>query len=199
MSLPLSRLKYSVFKRLDRELAPTLHYHGIFHTRDDVLPAATLLAEEMGVGDDDLLLLETAALLHDIGYLLCYEDNEPLAAEFAREVLPEFGYTKKQILVIAEIIMKTTMPQQPESLLEQIMCDADLDSLGRADFWSLSQKLRDELCTHGHLVTPEDWLYRQRDFLLGHRYFTRAARMRGDNGKKNNLRQLETMIRNLET
>ena len=199
MSLLFSRLKKIIFKRMEQKLAPTLSYHGVFHTRDDVLPAVNFLAEEIGIGDEDLLLLNTAALLHDVGYLLRYEQNEPLAAEFARDVLPKFGYTRGQILIIAEIIMKTIMPQQPESLLEQIMCDADLDSLGRADFWFLSQKLRDELCAHGHSIASEDWLYRQRDFLLGHQYFTSAARIRGDKGKKNNLRQLEIMIQGLES
>lgn len=188
------KLKCFIIDKLARELSPHLYFHSVAHTRDDVLPAAESLALHSGVSGEDLLLLQTAALFHDVGYLQCYENNEPLAAASAREVLPAFDYQPEQIEIIAGIIMKTAMPQQPETLLEQIMCDADMDSLGRTDFWELSMKLCRELAFFGQKIEAEDWLHIQLEFLESHSYFTQAAQHLRNAGKAENIRDLREKI-----
>lgn len=55
----------------------------------------------------------------------------------ARQYLPHFGYTGDEIEQVCDIIMATQMPQNPHNHLGQIICDADLDYLGRNDFLSL--------------------------------------------------------------
>ena len=90
--------------------------------------------------------------------------------------------------------MKTVMPQQPETLLEQIMCDADMDSLGRKDFWALSKRLCKELAFFHQRVEPRDWLRQQLVFLESHNYFTQAAQQARNPGKTENIRRLRTMI-----
>ena len=37
------------------------------------------------------------------------------------------------------------MPQTPKNHLEEIMCDSDLDYLGRQDFYPIAETLRQEL------------------------------------------------------
>ena len=181
--------------RLTTELSPDLYYHGPHHTLHDVLPAAERLAALAHISDDAmLLLLKTAALYHDIGFIEDYQKNEPIAARIAKETLPTFGYSSEQIRVIRGLILVTALPQQPHNLLEQIICDADLDSLGRTDFQETSLSLQKELAAHGMLIPASDWWERQMVFLQGHQYFTDAARSLRDAQKAENIRFLESKI-----
>ena len=51
-----------VLRRLSQELPANLYYHGIHHTRDDVVPAAIRLANLADLSEKDMLILKTAAL-----------------------------------------------------------------------------------------------------------------------------------------
>lgn len=188
------KLKALIFDELSRKLSPHLHFHDVAHTRDDVLPAVEYLAQLKSVSGNELLLLQTAALFHDLGYLERYDNNEPLAVARAWEILPAYDYQPEQIEIIAGIIMKTAMPQQPETVLEQIMCDGDMDSLGRMDFWVLSNKLCKELEYFRQKIKPRDWLSFQVNFLESHSYFTQEARQLRNAGKAENIRKLRAKL-----
>lgn len=188
MSVPdWQRAESYVMDCLASNLDARLTYHGIHHTRDDVLPAARRLGLMAGLDEESMLLLLTGALYHDIGYVHQYHDNEALAAQIAVETLPTFGYAPQQIRVIENIILATRLPQQPRSYLEMLMCDADLDSLGRDDYFVVSFRLWYELAAYGDLTSEEEWLERQVDFLSSHSYFTAEAIALRQAGKQNNL------------
>lgn len=179
--------KMYVVRRLSEGLPPTLYYHNLAHTLEDVLPAAERLAHEAGIAPSDLLLLRTAALYHDMGYLLQYYDNERIAAQIAAETLPQFGYAPEQVQQIQELILATHVPQAPKNLLEALLCDADLDSLGREDFPDTNRRLRLELAVHVKPVPLESWLVQQLHFLSQHQYWTPYAKKLRQVGKQRNL------------
>ena len=180
--------------RLERELYPKLCYHSLWHTCDEVVPAAERLAVLEGVTGQDLDLLITAAYFHDLGYVdvtgVTPEDkrkqerHEARSIEIALEVLPGFGYNPEQLQAIRGMILATKLPQTPHTLLEKILVDADLDSLGREDFWDRSFTLRQEMSWYGVKFSDEQWYIGQLDFQRTHRYFTKAARSLRDAGKQ---------------
>ncbi len=180
--------------RLTHELKPDRYYHSLYHTRDDVVPAVKRLAELSGLGEEEQLLLITAAYFHDMGHIYSTNGHEAISANIAREVLPRFGYSPGQIEQIAGIIMATRMPQSPQTPLEQIMADADLDSLGRDDFIATGNRLRQELAVDGRVFSDEDWYRYEIAMLQGHTYFTEAARSLRDPGKARNLAHLYTLL-----
>ncbi len=184
-----------VWERLNKELDHRLYYHNINHTQNDVLPAAERLAEKEGIKGDALYLLLTGVLLHDIGYIEQYENNEPIAARIAGEVLHGYGYEPDQIELITNIILSTRMPQKPKTLLEEIMCDADLDSLGREDFHDLGMKLHREHIEFNISTSKNEWFHQQLTFLEDHTYFTNAARELRNEGKSRNIDKLRTFIK----
>lgn len=196
--------KEYVFSRLERELPKNLYYHGVHHTRNDVLPTAERLGQMEGVTSEDMILLKTAALHHDIGYLEQYTKNEPVGTRMAKEILPEFGYNEKQIQRIGEIIMTTQLQniegklmQVPKEndLLQKIMCDADLDSLGREDFFQVGHTLKREFEAYGVMKTDlRGWYKGQITFLEGHKYFTNAAKKLREEGKKKNLEEVYKLV-----
>jgi len=188
-------VKEYVRERLEKELDPRLCYHDIRHTLDDVLPATARLAEREDIGGEDLNLLLTGALFHDIGYMEQYDNNEPIAVQMAEDTLPGFGYTPNQIEVVSRIILATRMPQKPSDLLEEIMCDADLDSLGRNDFFILSMKLHKELCTFSRYISVEEWPRLQLAYLESHTYFTNAAKTLRNEFKRKNIEELRIIAK----
>lgn len=196
MNLPkqFEQVERYVLRRLESELDPKLTFHNLQHTRDDVMPAAARFAEMSGINGDEFWLLKTAAALHDMGYLEQYERNEPVAARMAVEILPNYQFNEGQIELICGLIMATQMPQRPETMLQKIICDADLDSLGREDFWVRAMQLRTERENHGERFTLKEWMLLQHEFLTNHNYFTMAAKSQRNHGKQRNISELEDLF-----
>ena len=177
-------------RRLERELAPELIYHSAYHTRDDVLPAVERLAALEHISDEPLALLRTAAAFHDIGFIEQVLDHEMIGIRMAAEALPRFGFSAAQIRQIGGMIRATKLPQTPETLLEQIVADADLDVLGRDDFMRRNADLRAELAARGRHATDVEWFGGQLRFLQSHTYFTEAAKRTRAATKQRNLELL---------
>ena len=161
-----------IVDELRRSLSPTLYYHGLHHTLD--VKAVTMeLAYAEGVTDtESLVLLRTAALYHDAGFLHTYQGHEARGCELVRATLPNYGYSRGQVEQICAMIMATRYPQEPQSHLDQILCDADLDYLGRHDFEPISTSLYHELTARQLIADERAWYQLQADFMTHHRYWT---------------------------
>lgn len=176
--------------RLIEDLDPRFVYHSLWHSADEVTPAAQRLARLEGLDPDTIALLGTAGLFHDLGFLVRIERHEEAGVDLVRRVLPDFGFTDGQIERIAGMILATRLPQRPTDAAERVMADADLDMLGRDDFCERNKLLRRELLIFGLAPPLETWLIAQQRFLSEHRYFTAAARRLRDAGKRRNLERL---------
>lgn len=199
MAPDFARAQAYALDRLTRELSPLLTYHSLAHTRDEVLPAARRFAELAGLGGEPLLLLETAALYHDLGFVRQRDEHEAVSIALAGEVLPGFGYTPAQIAAIGEMIQATRLPQSPSSLLAEILTDADLDVLGREAYWTRNDDLRAEWAAFGTVSTDLEWYQGQVTFLSTHRYFTPMARSLRVAQKQANLDGLTAIVADLHT
>lgn len=174
-----------IMKVLEKGLSTKLHYHSIEHTKD-VVKAVERIALSEGVTDEGLFLLKSAATYHDAGFVEQYEKNEPIGARLAEEILPKYGYTEQHIETIKELIFVTQIPHKPKNKLEEIICDADLDYLGRDDFHEIADRLRRELREHGKIDSDRKWDEMQVSFLNMHKYFTETSiRTRVEKKKKN--------------
>ncbi len=196
MDLPdYERAKSYVFSRLEKELPATLYYHNLDHTRNDVLPAAIQLGTLAGLSGEALLILQTAALFHDIGFIEQYADHEKASVRIATEILPHFDYQPARIQQIVPLIAVTKLSETPITLLERLMRDADLDVLGRDDFLVRSGDLMAELNRHGSPVGEREWYLTQAKFLEDHTYFTDVARALRNEGKRRNLESLHRLLK----
>jgi len=180
--------------RLRTELPVELHYHDLMHTQSDVMPAAVRLARMSDLHEADVRLLEVAAAFHDIGQIKVTLGHELLGIEMMSEVLPGFGFSPAEIDRVAGMILATRMPQTPLNDEQALLCDADLDSLGRTDFFATSKALWNERIDCGMAIPWQRWLKNQLQFLQSHQYFTPAARILRDAGKLKNIQLLERVI-----
>lgn len=191
-------LERHVRSRLETELSPTLTYHGAHHTMSDVLPAVDRICQGEGVRGPEADLLRAAVLFHDLGFVESYYGNEPIGARIASRTLPGFGFSDDEIGRVSELILSTEIRelegawvQVPgDDLLKRILCDADLDNLGRDDFFEVSDTLRRELECQGEHHTDRQWCVRQIAFVSGHRWFTATQRRDREPTKRRNLERL---------
>ena len=183
-----------VLTRLEHELSPNLIYHCLGHTRNEVVPAADLLATLEKVDDYDRLLLLTGAYFHDLGFIRQRQDHEAISIQLAEQALPAFGYSEAEIAVVRGIIQATHLPQTPTTLLERIMADADMDDLGYKDFWKRSADIRKELDLYGIKYTDVEWYTYQLDLLQSHSYFTESARLLRNTLKQEHLLEVKRLL-----
>jgi uncharacterized protein len=191
----LAGLRAYVVGRLERELPAALKYHCVAHTIDDVVPAAMRLASLRGLSARDAALLEAGALLHDVGFVERRDGHEQVGVRVAREVLPEVGFDAAEIDVVAGIIGATRLPQSPRTPLEMLMADADLDVLGRGDFFDKNDALRAELAAYGQASDDARWYREQLNFVVRHSYFTDVAGALRRQGKERNIAEMRRRLR----
>ncbi|WP_345950184.1 HD domain-containing protein [Mucilaginibacter sp. PAMB04274] len=163
-----------ILQKLQREFPHHFYYHSVEHTQDVYNAAAEIGAQE-GLTEYEMKLLLTAAWYHDAGFLEGPNQHEEASCRIALTVLPGFNYTGQEIDRICGMIRATRIPQSPQNKLEMILSDADLDYLGRNDFFTIGEKLFAELCTLGVISTRNEWDKLQIRFLGNHHYFTNTA------------------------
>ena len=165
--------------KLETQLPDHLSYHSMAHTKD-VYKVAVEIATIESVDPYHLQLLKTAVLYHDLGFIVQATGHEEISCEIAHNTLPDFGYSQPEIERICDLIRATKIPQSPKNKLEEIICDADLDYLGRNDYESISTNLYHEL-NISNPISASDWLQIQIDFIEQHQYFTETSiRMRNE-------------------
>jgi len=182
-----------ILDKLEKELPKNLYYHNVKHTVD-VVTEVELIGWAEGVSDEEILILKTAGLFHDAGHTIEYDNHEFHGTVLAREMLPKYGYPENMIDKICKIIMSTQLPPKPETLLEEIICDSDLDYLGRSDFIPGSNTLYKELKEQNKIGTLNDWNKLQVKFISGHQYFTKTARNLREVNKQKQIERISSLI-----
>lgn len=183
-------LHSKVLDCLKARLSPFLIYHHWKHTQH-VVKMAEHIALQEHINEDDILLIKTAALFHDAGFINIGSDgHEEESIRLAEKKLPEFGYTKNEIEIIASMIRATTIPQKPKTKLECILADADLEYLGTDNFEYIGNKLYLELKHYNPNLSSEEWNEMQINFLQSHFYHTAYCIQNRAAMKEKNLEDL---------
>ncbi len=182
-----------ILEKLEKELASYLYYHNVKHTVD-VVTQVELIGWAEGLSDHEILLLKTAALFHDAGHIISYDNHEYHGTVLAGKFLPDYGYSEAEINRICEIIMATKMPPEPKDILGQIICDADLDYLGRSDMIPVSNTLYRELKEQNKIGSFKEWNILQLNFLSNHQYFTETAQALREVNKQTQIERIKRLI-----
>lgn len=170
-------------------------YHDIWHTVETVkgceeIGSASFLSEE------DLEILYIAAWFHDTGYIYQADGHEEKSVEITSEFLNTLDYPKEKITEVVKCILATKISNHPNNLIESVICDADLISLGKDDYLQKNNLLKREMeLRENKKLSEGEWLKRSLNFLLSYKYYTEYARHHYDNQLKINIRNLEEMLK----
>lgn len=178
---------------LEQKLPENLYYHNIKHTID-VVTEVELIGWAEGLSEEQILLLKLAALFHDSGHTVGYHEHEMLGAQIARDILRNYHYPEDQIETVCRLILSTKFPPEPRDILEQVICDSDLDYLGRSDFIPVSNTLFQELKERNMIGTIDEWNQLQLKFIRKHQYHTETARNLREVNKQSQIERLESLL-----
>ncbi|WP_153799471.1 YitT family protein [Foetidibacter luteolus] len=186
----LEAAKAFAIQKLEKELPSHLSYHSVQHTLN-VLEHATVIAKENSISGQELALLQTAALFHDMGFIQDAAGHEKISCDYARQYLPGFDYNEAQVNEVCSMIMATELPQRPATTLAGILCDADLYYLGTDNYAEIAETLFQELNSAGRHLERADWQREQEKFLKAHHYFTKSVTDRLYAKQQKNLETLQ--------
>ncbi|MEE6186912.1 hypothetical protein PIECOFPK_01490 [Mycovorax composti] len=166
-----------------------LLYHNYEHTVA-VVNAASELNQHYQLSQQDNFIVLIAAWFHDLGYLTDPLNHEIASSSLAENFLKEKGVSPVIINEVKACILATKMPQQPQNLLQQIVCDADLSHFSKDSFAEKSKNLRKELRNRCGVDISKN-LWRQQTICLMemHQYHTEYARKHWDPKKLQNLKE----------
>lgn len=167
-------LRNQVLSNLKANLPETLTYHALEHTLD-VLNVCNQYIKRENIPHKERYLLRAGAIVHDMGFLKGAANHEQVGAAMAEIILNDLGVAQPDIEVIKGLVMATKIPQNPQNHLQRIICDADLDYLGRNDYPEISEKLFEELKNMNVISTAQQWKDLQINFLKAHHFHTPFA------------------------
>jgi predicted metal-dependent HD superfamily phosphohydrolase len=121
------------------------HYYHQYSHALEVMDRAMYLAEKEGLTDDEIEMIGIASLFHDTGFVIQYDNNEPIGAKIAQNYLKSMLYDKDKIKQIEDMILATDPDySNPTNIYEKIIMDSDLDNFGREDFFDKMEKIHKE-------------------------------------------------------
>jgi len=167
-------------------------YHNIDHIIS-VVKAAKKIARQVKLSEQERSVLLIAAWFHDIGYLTHSKEAHHVSARKAIAFLTFIDADPVIIESVDKAILAAAEPQQPTTLVEQILCDAYLYSyFGSKDYRKKTERLRletEELT--GNKINKKTWHRHELELIQGHSFFTPYAHGKRERIKAENLKWLK--------
>ena len=180
-------------KYVNKLLVPLeTHYYHSYNHAIEVMERARYLWEKEWLNEDELEILGLAWLFHDTGFVIQYDKNEPIWAKIAQNYLKSILYPRDKIEIIERLILATDPDyKKTKDIYEKIIKDADMDNLGRKDFFEKAHSLKKEIEIIKNIkIKDPDWNHWSVDLLKEHQFETITQKMERDNIKGENLKQM---------
>ncbi len=158
----------------------------------EVVESAKLIGEHSGLSKEEMEILLLAAWFHDTGMTNLYTGHEEKSIELFTNFSNENHLPKEIIEKAACLIRATKIPHNPDSLLEKIICDADLSHIGKKGFQGRAKLLRLEWENMlGNNYSDIEWLKSNIDFLSNNKFNTDYAREIFEKQRQLNIEKLK--------
>jgi class 3 adenylate cyclase len=192
--LRLNDLEEFIIHRLSMELTSNYFFHSAIHTKD-VYTQAELLGRAEGISPDEMLLVRTAALILDVGFINDYHNHINHSVNFARDILPKFKYSSDQTETICNLLFASNTENNSPSLLETIIIDARYNYFGRVDYIEKIKDLTREIKAWVPTFNTKEFLVLQVDRMKKFSFFTETARLLQEVSSSEQVKKLEELIK----
>lgn len=182
-----------VCDRLLKEVPSEYTYHSLRHTLDVIEMTIEIGKAEL-VSDYELAILKIAALFHDTGYLVSRKNHEDESSKIFLSYAEKHQLSPDLINTVVGCIQATKIPQTPQNHLERILCDADLDYLGREDFSEIGELLYTELTNCKEIADRNAWNKLQVTFLSSLKFHTSYSQQKRQQQLETNLNSVKKLI-----
>ncbi len=170
---------------------PTLVFHNLEHTQS-VVKRTKEIAGHYYLSETDMMVVYIAAWFHDTGYLFTDpEHHEEKSVELMKEFMKIHTNDDNLIKMIADCIMASRPPRVHDSLLKEIICDADTYHFGTKDFSDFDKKVREEYNLNGMVLNETEWDSMTSELLNEHRFYTKYCKDLLEKRKQKNMKKLK--------
>ncbi len=181
-----------------KQLPEDLTFHNYDHTLE-VVEGIKRISENIEVDDEKLEISTIAGWFHDTGFSVRYDQHEQHSCELAEDFLTKEGFEKSKIERVKSCINATHLGQTPDSVCEEILCDADMMHLCNKDYFDQLELLRKEWETYlKKNYTDFEWHEENLNFLTKQQFYTSYGRNVLDPLKLKNLNKQQKLIKKLE-
>ncbi len=181
---------------LRTDLPRNYFYHNLEHTQS-VVDAAAEIGMASGLTPDEHEIVALAAWFHDSGYVRGGNEHEEASCQIAREFLQRGDYPEERIVEVEKLIRATKYPVSPQSLPQEVLCDADMHHIGKKSYVKRADLLRTEWEFNGQVYSEVEWTQKNIEFLLEHRFYTEYARNSFREQKDATIARLQKDLRKL--
>ena len=185
-------LEDEILTRLHQELPNSLYYHNIDHTIN-IVAQTEIIGRNENISEHDLLMLKTAALFHDTGFLHQYNNIKDYSILIAIDYLKRHHYSEKQIDIVTQLINATRPNYKPQTLLEEINIDANYHYFGRPDFYQQSERLFKEYIANDIIISHTEWIQKQAATIENHNFYTNTGRKLRQVNKQQQIEKLKAI------
>ncbi len=171
-------------------------YHNYEHALE-VMERAIYLAKKLDVSADDIEILALAAIFHDTGFIVQYDENEIIWAKIAHNYLKTIGYPEEKIHKVETLIIATDPDYtQPKNILEEIIKDADLNNLWTTNFITRWELLLQEIRTIKDLdIDMHTWHVSMLKLIKNNIMYTEIQKTENSNGIQQNIDTLTKLVK----
>jgi predicted metal-dependent HD superfamily phosphohydrolase len=196
MDSELIRQSKALAERVFQSRAFEKHvFHNYQHT-EEVVNAVNVIGLHSNLTSDELESAIAAAWLHDIGYEQGSKNHEQVSAAKAKDLMERLGIPHKKVVEVTEAILSTHIPQQPKTVVSQVLCDADLFHLSTDQCQEKGALLREEWRVLGSKdMTNDEWFHENLRFMKEHRYHTPYGQSVLELGKQKNIKKLKKSLK----
>jgi hypothetical protein len=175
-----------------KETDTRLTYHNYTHTWE-MMDVVNRIMAGLALDDRSRFVIHTAIWFYDTGYAAPGNtDHKSKSADLAETFLKSAGADENDIAEIKKCILNTTIPQQPITIEQQIVCDTVMNYFGSDLYSEKSKQLKKETeALHGLKIGGEEWRKKSISLMENHHYFTDYAQANFTKIKLENLNQLK--------
>ncbi len=181
----------------EANVSSLLNYHSIEHTRL-VADVSERIAEAEKLDDTKKSIVVVAAWFHDIGHAVSLKDHETESCKIAKQFLSEKGMDEAFMAEVEKCICSTKMGAPKNTLLEEILGDADHAHAGMDNFMEISNLLRKEMCNFVERKCSKlDYWKQTLEFILDVKFYTEYAKTNFEPVRIQNIKRVEKRIKKL--
>lgn len=178
----------------EKNQTDNLVFHNLKHT-ESVVERAKEIAQQYQLSEHEQFVLYAAAWFHDAGHLFVDPSKHELkSVELMRDFLSKHTDDEELLKEIGECILATRMPRNPQTLLQQIICDADTYHLGTKEFKTTNKQIKKEYDLRKIPAPAGGWKKGSLDFIESHTFYTDYCKNLLDEGKKQNIEKLRKKV-----
>lgn len=193
----LSEVEEYVTTLIEKKSSKDYFYHTIAHTKEVVKVAKEISIGE-NISDEEIEIVLLSAWFHDLGYTEKVVGHEEISAMFASNFLTERTFPADRLDEVISCIIATKVPQKPISLLQEIMCDADLHHLGKENFFERNSLYKKELeAIQKKKLKDIEFITNTIAFMNEHHFFTNYAKKFFLPQKEKNIQELIVQLNSL--